>query len=285
MPYRNADALVSTDWLEANLASPNLTIADASWWLPVSQRNALEEYTEGHVPGAVFFDIDDISDHSTDVPHMLPKPDAFAAKVGALGMGNGQRIVVYDNAGGAAAAARVWWMFRVYGHRNIAVLDGGFPKWLRERRRVDDRIPTPTPRVFTPRRHPDLYRSLDEVKTAVDSHAEQIIDARTPGRFAGIEPEPRPVPRLGHIPGSVNVPFLSLLDKREMTVLPAEAIAQSFIEAGVDLSRPVVTTCGSGVTCCMLSLGLYLIGKTDVASYDGSWAEWSHHADLPVERA
>ncbi|MEO5373513.1 MAG: sulfurtransferase [Alphaproteobacteria bacterium] len=290
MDFANPDALVSTRWLASHLESPDggvpeISVVDASFWLPVSQRHAHEEYLEGHIPGAVFLDIDDVADQHTDLPHMLPAPEVFADKVGRLGLGDDRHIVVYDNAGGAAAAARVWWMFRLFGHRRVAVLNGGFPRWLRERRPVSDVVPTPEFRIFTPRPDYGLRRTLDEVCADMESHPRQILDARSPGRFAGHEPEPRAVPRHGHIPGSINVPFLDLLDRREMTFLSAETIAARFAEAGCALDQKLVVTCGSGVTSCLLALGLYLIGKTDVANYDGSWAEWTHHTELPIETA
>ncbi|MBF0094526.1 MAG: sulfurtransferase [Alphaproteobacteria bacterium] len=279
--YANPDALVSTDWLQNNLSRPDVRVLDASYWARIEQRDAWEEFLELHVPGAAFFDIDRICDAASPEDHMLPTADVFAAEVGKLGIGNDSHVVVYDNAGGGAAAARVWWMFHVFGHRRVSVVDGGFSAWLREQRPTEEGEASPVPRSFTPHWNGALTRTLDQVEAGLGR--EQILDARSPARFNGEAPEPRPTPRLGHIPGSINVPFLDLLDKREMTFLPADRLRRRFEAAGVDLDRPVVATCGSGVTCCLLTLGLYLIGKTDFANYDGSWAEWSQHPELPIE--
>jgi thiosulfate/3-mercaptopyruvate sulfurtransferase len=213
---------------------------------------------------------------------MLPSPEKFAARVRKLGLGDGNRIVVYDQHG-LMSAARVWWMFRVFGHRDVAVLDGGLPKWIAEGRPTEDRPPQPRERHFTARYNHLMVRDLAQVKGNLSSRREQVVDARSAGRFAGSEPEPRHGLRGGHIPGSVNLPFTDLLDPKDKTLLPAEAIAARFRKAGVDLAAPVVTSCGSGVTAAVLAFGLHLIGHGDVALYDGSWAEWGRPGDTPVE--
>lgn len=283
MDYANPDGIVSTEWLEQHLGAPDVRIVDASYWLPSTLRNGFEEYVDCHLPGAVYFDIDKISDHSSDIPHMLPSAEDFAAAVGQLGLGDGHRVIVYDGVGGASAAARVWWMFRMYGHKDVAVLAGGLPKWLREQRPVSELPVEPRRAVFTPRFDPSWMRNLDEVAVDMATHKEQIVDGRKVERFRGIAPDADPNLRQGHIPGSINLPVAELIDARELTLLPAEALKERFEHAGVDLNRPVVNTCGEGITCCLLTLGLYLLGKTDVANYDGSWTEWATHRELPVE--
>ena len=280
----NAEALVSTQWLADHLAAPDVRVVDASWYLPSQGRNARAEYEAEHIPGAVFFDVDEISDSATELPHMLPPPEKFSARVRKLGLGNGNRIVIYDGSGVAMAAARVWWMFRVFGHKDVAVLDGGLPKWLRERHPVEDLPPMPRERHFVARIDTTLVRSLAQMTANLEHGREQVIDARSAGRFKGVDPEPRPVKNLGHIPGSVNVPFPDLLNGRESTVLPPARIVERFQAAGIDLDRPVVATCGSGVTACVLALGLHVIGHRDWAVYDGSWAEWGGRDDTVVER-
>lgn len=283
MEYANPDALVSTEWLEAHLDAPDVRIVDASYYLPIQKRNAREEYEAEHIPGAVFFDIDDIADENSRFPHMLPSPEKFSAKVRKLGLGSGNKIVVYDATGFASAAARVWWMFRVFGHKDVAVLDGGFPKWLREQRPTADIPPPPRERHFMARVDTTLVRSAEQLLENLETGREQVADARAAGRFTGAEPELWPVKKRGHIPGSLNVPFLKLIEGRERTMKPADDIARAFTEAGIDLDKPVIASCGSGVTACVLALGLHLIGHQDFSVYDGSWAEWGDRDDTPVE--
>jgi thiosulfate/3-mercaptopyruvate sulfurtransferase len=284
MTYANPDALVSTEWLAAHLAAPDVRVVDASWYMPAQNRNAREEYEAEHIPGAVFFDIDEIADTTSPLPHMLPPPEKFSSKVRKLGLGNGNKVVVYDGTGFASAAARVWWMFRAFGHRDVCVLDGGFPKWLREGRQVEDLPPVPRDRHFISHVNNLLVRDLEQVRANLETRREQIIDARGPGRFKGSDPEPRPTKHQGHIPGSINVPFLDLIDERTRCMRPAEELKGRFDAAGIDPRRPVTVTCGSGVTACVVALGLHLIGHDAVAVYDGSWSEWGNRDDTPIDR-
>ncbi|KAF0112970.1 MAG: Rhodanese-related sulfurtransferase [Rhodospirillaceae bacterium] len=283
MDYANPDGIVSTAWLAIHLNAPDIRVVDASWWPEGTQRNGREEYGDAHIPGAVFFDIDDIADPASPLPRMLPGADLFADQVGRLGLGDEHRIILYDNVGGASAAARVWWMFHVFGHPNVAVLAGGFPKWLREQRAIEETTSPSTPARFTPRLDRSHLRTLEEVHEDVRTHLEQIVDGRKAERYHAIQADLAPGSRAGHIPGSINLPVAELLDPRELTLLPADVLKQRFESHGIDLNRPVVATCGEGVTCCLLTLGLYLLGKTDVANYDGSWIEWATHKELPVE--
>lgn len=284
MTYSNPDALVSTEWLEEHLNAPDVRVVDASWFLPGSDREPRAEYNEQHIPGAVFFDIDEIADTDAGLPHMLPSPEKFSSRVRKLGLGDGVRIVVYDANGGFMAAQRVWWTFRVFGHEDIAVLDGGLPKWLAEGRPVEDIPPVPRERHFTSRMNTFLVRSRDQVLKNIESGKEQIVDARSSDRFAGTGKEPRADLRLGHIPGSRNVPFQQVLDTGHYSVMrPAREISAAFADAGVDVSKPIVTSCGSGVTASCLAFALYLIGQKDVAVYDGSWVEWGGDDSLPLE--
>lgn len=276
------DGLVSTAWLASELGAPDLRIVDASWYLPQQKRDAKAEYAERHVPGAVYFDIDLISDASIPLPHMLPQPEQFARQVGELGIGDGDRVVCYDGAG-LFSAARAWWMLRAMGHGNVAVLDGGLPKWLAEKRPVEAGRFQPPPRRFTPRPDRRLIRTIEQMRENLASRNEQVLDARARGRFKGTEPEPRAGVRSGHIPGSANLPYNELLDPKTGTVLPKDQLMARFEAEGIDLSKPVVTSCGSGVTASALALGLYLVGRTDAAVYDASWSEWGGRTDTPVE--
>ena len=280
--YANPDALVSSERLAARLGGDNLAVLDATFHLPNVKRDARAEYERGHIPGAMFFDIDAIADPHTTLPHMLPQAEAFARAIGALGIGNDTEVVIYDTHG-LASAPRAWWMLRVFGHAHVAVLDGGLPKWKREGRAIDDRPVSPSPRVFRPRFHPELLRGKAQMLTNLVTRAEQVLDTRPAGRFTGIEPEPRAGLRGGHIPGSRSLPFATVIDPQTLRVLPQDALGKLFSDAGIDLSRPVVTSCGSGVTACVVALGLHLLGAEHVAVYDGSWAEWGLPGDTPVE--
>lgn len=283
MTYVNPDAIVSTQWLADHLKAPDVRIVDASWYPPSANRNGREEYDSEHIPGAVFFDIDDVADTTNPLPHMLPAPEKFASKVRKMGLGNGNKIVIYDGTGFGSAAARVWWMFRVFGHRDVCVLDGGLPKWLREQRATEDLPPIPRDRHFIPHVNHSLVRDFDHMKASLESGREQIVDARAPGRFKGTDAEPWPVKRVGHMPGALNVPVQSLIDERERTMKTGAELKALFDAAGVDMSKPIATTCGSGVTACVVALGLYLMGHKDVAVYDASWSEWGNRDDAPVE--
>ncbi len=284
MDYANPEALVETDWLAENLKAPDVRIIDATFFLPSQEREAKAEFAARHIPGAVFFDINDICDPSSDLPHMLPSAEAFSAKVGALGIGDGDKVVAYDANGGGMAAARAWWMFRVFGHTDVVLLNGGGPKWLAESRPVTAETPAPEPASFAAEKSLALVRDLEQMLANVESGAEQVADARSRERFDGTAAEPRKGLRSGHIPGSRCLPFPALMNPDDNFVMrPADDIAAAIDEAGLDMERPVVASCGSGVTTGMLALGFFLIGKEDVAVYDGSWTEWGGREDTPVE--
>lgn len=272
-------ALVSTEWLAEHLDDPLVRIADGSFYLPAHKRDADAEFLAQHIPGAVRFDVDHIADETSDLPHMLPSPEQFAEQVSALGLGSDCRIVAYDGMG-LLSAARVWWMFRVFGHDNVAVLDGGLPKWLRESRPVASGPAKPAPRPFTPHFRPEMVRNWQEM-LAASKAGSQMIDARSGGRFAGTEPEARAGLRGGHIPGASSLPYTTLL-KPDQTMLSPTDLERRFHDAGIDPAKPVIASCGSGVTACVLALGLYEIGAQDAAVYDGSWTEWGGREDLPI---
>jgi len=279
--YSMTDSLVSTDWLLEHIDAPDIRIVDASWYMPDEGRDPRAEYAEEHIPGAVFFDIDEIADLDNPLPHMLPPQEKFASRVRKLGLGDGNRIVVYDGAG-LFSAARVWWMFRVFGHEDVAILDGGLPKWKRENKPLSDMPEMSRERHFTARMNATMVRDLGQMKANLEAGREQVIDARSPDRFSGKEPEPREGVRSGHIPGSCNLHYRALLNS-DGTMLRDDALRKAFVNAGIDLNKPVVTSCGSGVTAAILALGLHMLGHRQVALYDGSWVEWGSSTDTPVE--
>ena len=280
-PTDDPRTLVSTGWLAKHLHDPDLRILDASWYLPDAGRDARAEYAAGHVPGARFFDIDEISDQRSALPHMAPTPEKFISRMRAMGVGDGHQVVIYDGSG-LFSAARVWWLFRLMGKTDVAVLDGGFAKWQAEGREIDDMPPVLRDRHMTVSRQNHLVKDVTQVAHAAKLREALIVDARGPARFAGTAPEPRPGLRAGHIPGARNVHYATLLNG-DGTMKPVPALREVFEAAGVDLAKPVITSCGSGITAAILSLALERMGHRDHSLYDGSWAEWGMYDDLGVE--
>ena len=274
--------LVETGWLASRLSDPAIRVVDATWFLPGAGRDGRAEYEAAHIQGAVFWDIDEIADRTSGLPHMMPSPDDFARHMESLGIGNDTTVIVYDGHG-LFTAARPWWMLRAMGHDRVAILDGGLPKWRAENRPLGKDPAVPRTAKFTPKPKDSFFHNINDLKIFVETRGKQILDARSASRFAGAEAEPRPGCRPGHIPGSLNAHYDAMLDPADRTVLKPDGLKALFEGAGLDMARPVVTTCGSGVTACMLALGLHLIGKHDVAVYDGSWAEWGTAGDTPVE--
>jgi len=273
--------LVSTDWLSTRLSDPEIRILDATWYLPNVDRDAKAEYDQSHIPNARFFDIDDVSDHRSDLPHMVPPVEKFMSKVRKLGVGDGHQIVIYDSHG-LFSAARVWWLFKVMGQKNVAVLDGGLPKWLREGRTVDSSSPLIRDRHMFVKYHDEMVKDVTQVSSASKLGDFEILDARSAGRFRGEEPEPRPGLRAGHIPGSKNIFYGDLLNE-DGTLKSQDKLVEHFKAKAVNLDKPVITSCGSGVTAAIINLALDRIGKTDHALYDGSWTEWGMYPTVPVE--
>ncbi len=275
------DPLVSTDWLAAHIDDPKVKIVDATFKLPGMLPLPIDDYLAAHIPGAVFFDVDAISDHNNPKPHMFPDAAQFAADIGGLGISTGEIVVAYDS-GSWVAAPRVWWMFLSFGYPKVKVLDGGLKKWTQEGRPTHAGKVTPMPGKFTAKLDPSFIRSQQQVLANIDTRAEQLVDARPRGRFEGTAPEPRPDSRSGHIPGSRNVPYAELFDAKTGAIKPLDELRKAFSAAGVELTKPIVTTCGSGVSALVLTLALYRLGVRGSALYDGSWSEWGLPDGPPI---
>lgn len=273
-------ALVSTDWLASHLDRSDVRVVDASWYLPQAGRDAKAEYVAAHIPGAVFFDIDALSDETSPWPHMLPPPATLAERLGRLGMTNDQHIVVYDGVG-INAGARAWWMLRAMGHERVSILDGGLPKWKREGKPLEAGTVATSSAIFVAKPDSAIVRSFEQMLDNVRTHTEQVIDARGAPRFYAREPEPRPGVRGGHIPGSVNMPYATFTSP-DGVLLPPLTLRSMFSEKGIDLTKPIVTSCGSGVTAAIVFLALTEVGAKELALYDGSWSEWGARPEAPI---
>jgi thiosulfate/3-mercaptopyruvate sulfurtransferase len=282
MTQDTVPTLVETDWLAENLGDPSIRIIDASWHLPAAGRSGGDEFSVAHIPGAVFWDIDAIADPNSSLPHMMPDEATFEGYMKTLGISNDQHIVIYDDVS-MMTAPRVWWTLRAFGHNRVSLLNGGQVKWQAEGRSLTANASTVPETNFRAAFDPAMMRSIDDVQENLNNMAVQVLDARSAGRFAAIEPEPRPECRSGHIPGSLNLPFNRLVDPETATMRPQNELAAHLAESGIDPDQPVITTCGSGVTACVLALAMHLTGKDDVAVYDGSWTEWGGRTDTPVE--
>jgi thiosulfate/3-mercaptopyruvate sulfurtransferase len=285
MTFANPEALVSTEWLAEHLSDPDVRILDCTWHHASTNLDGRTQYRGRHLPGSVHFDVDHVADKSNPLPHMLPNAADFAKKVGLLGIGDGNRVIVYDRLCGGAAAARVWWMFRVFGHDNVALLDGGYGKWIKEKLPADMSMVRPEPRSFSATYNSALVRTLGEMRDNLSTGAAQVIDARGPGKFNGTQEDVFPFKKLGHIPNAINIPWADLIHPDAGEFLTPDALAARFAAATIDLERPIVTTCASGITSCVVALALYLLGHKTAAVYDGSWAEWGLAEDTPAVAA
>ncbi len=284
MQADKADMQVSTEWLDGHLTDPKVRVIDATHFLATSERNALSEYQLRHIPGAVYFDIDSICDQDSPFPHMIPTVEIFAEAVGALGIENGHSVIVYDSNGNYSAAARVWWMFSLFGHTDVRLLEGGLRRWLRERRRLQVGEFSFPPTHYKAEFETSLHRTARQVMDNLSTGEEQVIDCRSRRRFEGVGREPQPTKRKGRIPGSINIPFTELIDIRNDCVfLPADRLIAKFTEAGVNLDKPVITSCGSGMTAALTVFALNLIGHGHASVFDGSWVEWGNRTDTPIE--
>src|SRR5476649_251684 len=281
MTYARPDALVSTEWLAEHLDAPDVRIVDASFYLPAQKRDPKAEFAHQHIPGAVYFDIDEIADKSNPLPHMLPSPGTFAEEARKLGLGSGNKIVVYDTTP-MTGACRVWWMFRVMGYTDVAILDGGLPKWMAEGRPVTDAATVTREKSFKAKLDSTLVRSIDDVRSLLDTKKEQVVDARAANRFRGEVPEARAHLRIGHMPGAFNLPYTDLIDPKSGTMRSQAELKAAIAKSGIDPSKKVTASCGSGVTACVVALGLYLTGAPETAIYDGSWTEWGGRADTVI---
>ncbi len=281
MPFKNPHALVESNWLESHIDNPTIKILDASWHMPNLGRDAKAEYKESHILGATYFDIDSISDGSSELPHMLPSAETFSKIVGEMGIDNDTHVVIYDSYG-LFSAARAWWMFRAFGHEKVSLLNGGTVKWIEENRPMTSNETKVDTASFKATFNPDMVKSIEDIQTNLETNDFQVIDARARDRFFGKVPEPRPGLRSGHIPNALNLPFNLLLEE-DKTLKSNTDITGLYEGENLDFSKPVIASCGTGVTACALNLGLYLIGKEDVSVYDGSWTEWGGRQDTPIE--